>query len=101
MNSFNWIMSGLVSLLALVMAVKIFFFAMSVQDFITLVASLRRTQKAYFNNGRKYSDLIEARKLEQEVDQALKDGIGIPIEEALDNRAEGPEQGDQIGLFGE
>lgn len=99
---FDFIMSILVSILAVIMIVKIFFFAMRARDFVTLVANMMRVQKAYFRNGRKYSDLIESRKLEQEVTQALKEGIDIPGEAVLDTiDGDGPDQGEQIGMFGE
>ena len=44
---------------------------MDIDDFINLVRRMRQAQKDYFGKGRKQSDLIEAKKLEKEVDQAL------------------------------
>lgn len=44
---------------------------MDIDDFIDLVRRMRQAQKAYFTQGRKHSDLIESKRLEKEVDQAL------------------------------
>ena len=68
---------------------------MDIEQFIELVRQLRAAQKAYFKD-RKQSDLIEARKLEREVDQALADGVIVPILEEMDGE---PAEGLQMGLF--
>jgi hypothetical protein len=48
---------------------------MDKDTFIELVRELRRSQKAYFKNGRKQSDLIESKRLEKLVDEALAAGF--------------------------
>lgn len=45
---------------------------MSPQQFIDLVCHMRSAQKQYFLT-RSYADLDESKKLEREVDQALRD----------------------------
>lgn len=45
---------------------------MSPQQFIDLVCKMRSAQKQYFRT-RSYGDLDESKKLEREVDQALRD----------------------------
>lgn len=45
---------------------------MSTQQFIDLVCRMRSAQKQYFRT-RSYADLDESKKLEREVDQALRD----------------------------
>lgn len=45
---------------------------MTPQQFIDLVCRMRTAQKAYFRT-RSYGDLDESKKLEREVDQALRD----------------------------
>lgn len=45
---------------------------MSTQQFIDLVCRMRSAQRQYFRT-RSYADLDESKKLEQEVDQALRD----------------------------
>lgn len=45
---------------------------MSPQQFIDLVCRMRSAQKQYFRT-RSYADLDESKKLEREVDQALRD----------------------------
>lgn len=45
---------------------------MSPKQFIDLVCRMRTAQKAYFRT-RSYGDLDESKKLEQEVDKALRD----------------------------
>ena len=45
---------------------------MSPQQFIDLVCRMRTAQKQYFRT-RSYADLDESKKLEREVDQALRD----------------------------
>ena len=44
---------------------------MSPQQFIVLVCRMRSAQKAYFRT-RSYADLVESKRLEREVDQALQ-----------------------------
>jgi hypothetical protein len=39
---------------------------------LVLVWKMRRSQKAFFNDGKKKSDLIESKRLEGEVDKMLK-----------------------------
>jgi hypothetical protein len=65
------------------------------EQFITLVRQLRKYQKAYFKDGRKQSDLLMSKTLEQQVDQALAEGISIPVAGSND------EDADQLNLFGE
>lgn len=52
--------------------------------FLVLVWKMRKHQKAYFTEGRKQSDLIESKRLETEVDKALKQHLefsnGEPVE---------------------
>lgn len=45
---------------------------MSPQQFINLVCMMRSAQKQYFRT-RSYGDLEESKKLEREIDQALRD----------------------------
>lgn len=45
---------------------------MTAQQFIDLVCRMRSAQKQYFRT-RSYDDLEESKKLEREVDQALRD----------------------------
>lgn len=45
---------------------------MTPQQFIDLVCRMRTAQKAYFRT-RSYSDLDESKKLEREVDNALRE----------------------------
>lgn len=45
---------------------------MTPQQFIDLVCRMRSAQKQYFRT-RSYGDLEESKKLEREVDQALRD----------------------------
>ena len=45
---------------------------MSFQQFINLVCRMRSAQKQYFRT-RSFGDLDESKKLEREVDQALRD----------------------------
>lgn len=45
---------------------------MSPKDFIDLVCRMRSAQKQYFRT-RSYGDLDESKKLERQVDQALRD----------------------------
>lgn len=45
---------------------------MSPQQFIDLVCRMRSAQKAYLRTS-SYGDLLEAEKLEREVDQALRE----------------------------
>lgn len=45
---------------------------MSPQQFIDLVCRMRSAQKQYFRTSR-YDDLDESKKLEREVDQAIRD----------------------------
>ena len=49
-------------------------------NFPLLVAKMRRAQKAYFKD-RKQSNLIEAKKIEAEVDKALKDRLTFKLSE--------------------
>ena len=96
MKRLNWIISGLAALWAVIMFVLVFFLsAMNVEAFINLVQKMRKHQRDYYRD-RKMSDLLESKQLERQVDQALRDGISIPVEAVLDNREDGP---DQIGLF--
>lgn len=45
---------------------------MSPQQFIDLVCKMRTAQKQYFRT-RSYADLDESKKLEKQIDQALRD----------------------------
>lgn len=45
---------------------------MKPKEFINLVCKMRSAQKQYFRT-RSYADLDESKKLEREVDQALRD----------------------------
>jgi len=45
---------------------------MTNEEFKQLVAEMRAAQKKYFENGRYYSDLTEAKRLEKMVDSYLK-----------------------------
>lgn len=45
---------------------------MTTKDFIDIVCRMRSAQKQYFRT-RTYNDLEESKKLEREVDQALRD----------------------------
>lgn len=60
---------------------------MSTQQFIDLVCRMRTAQKAYFRT-RSYGDLEESKKLEQEVDKALREftnpygHLALPFDES-------------------
>jgi len=69
---------------------------MDLQTFINTVRQMRKHQTDYFTKGRKQSDLIESKRLEKVVDQALKDGIAVPV---LEERPDDSEPGEQLGMF--
>ena len=101
MKRISWIISVLTALVGIVLAVIAFvlvFLSMKVETFINLVSTMRKHQKAYYRD-RKPSELIASKQFEKQVDQALKDGIAIPVEAVLDTRPEDAEPGEQIGLF--
>jgi len=53
---------------------------MFMDEFIRTVSDmLRAAQKRYFTEGRKQSDLIEAKRLEALVDKAIRDGVVFNI----------------------
>lgn len=93
MKRFNWIVSGLAALWAVVMFVIIFFLAMSVEEFVILVSNLRKVQRAYFKD-RKHGDLVESKRLETLVDRALAAGIALTPATLPEERDD-----EQIGLF--
>jgi hypothetical protein len=71
---------------------------MKAEQFILLVKTMRRYQKAYFKDGRKQSDLIMSKTLEQQVDQALAEGISIPVAGSQEQTGD---ESEQLNLFGE
>ncbi len=58
---------------------------MKLDRFVALVAQMRAKQKGYFKS-RLQGDLIESKRLESEVDQALREGVTLvelkPVESA-------------------
>jgi hypothetical protein len=54
---------------------------MQLQTFLNYVKQMRQFQKAYFRQGRKSSDLMEAKKFEALVDSGLAEGVSVPVEE--------------------
>jgi hypothetical protein len=62
---------------------------MNKDEFIETVRQMRAAQKSYFKEGRKRSDLIESKRLEKMVDDAL----------AESNPQAGPESTEQPTLF--
>lgn len=70
---------------------------MGFQEFVDMVAKMRRAQKAYFREGRKHSDLMESKRLEALVDRALAEGIRVPV----DQPAPQPASESQTSLFTE
>lgn len=68
---------------------------MTLEDFIETVRKMRTYQSAYFKDRRPF-DLMRAKAFEKKVDQALEEGIIIPI---LDTRPDNPEPVEQIGMF--
>ena len=74
---------------------------MDTQEFISAVRSMRRAQNTYFQNGRKYSDLISAKAWEQIVDRALREGVAIPVAGVLEQLDGPPGEGIQIPLITE
>jgi hypothetical protein len=73
---------------------------MDTEDFIEMVRCMRAAQKAYFKDGRKQSDLIESKRLEKQVDEALRQGVSIPVAGVLEETA-GIGEGEQITMFEE
>lgn len=62
---------------------------MNATDFVMTVRKMRAAQKRYFTEGRKQSDLFEAKRLEKIVDQALDEGVTVlefhtPTEPTMD-----------------
>ena len=54
---------------------------MDLPNFLNTVRSMRMHQRAYFLDGRKQSDLVNAKHFERVVDKALAEGIIVPIVE--------------------
>lgn len=63
---------------------------------LVLVWQMRRSQKAYFTEGRRREDLFTSKQLEAEVDKALKRHLkfganGEPIDLVLDDEGQADE----------
>jgi hypothetical protein len=73
---------------------------MNSPEFVMTVREMRAAQKRYFTEGRKQSDLIEAKRLEKVVDQALAEGVTVYATATLEvTDSEHPEQ--QMGFLDE
>jgi hypothetical protein len=57
---------------------------MQFQEFMNAVKSMRKFQVAYFREGRKPSDLMEAKKFEALVDRGLTEGVSVLIDTQTD-----------------
>ena len=65
---------------------------MFVTEFVEKVREMRMAQNAYFKNGRKQSDLFQAKDLEKIVDKALAEGVTLYATPE-------PTQEEQLALF--
>lgn len=65
---------------------------MNAAKFVVLVREMRAAQKQYFSKGRMQGDLIQAKRLEADVDKALREGVTLMETHTLTDAGERPDR---------